>query len=154
MSDIQSIAAASKSASFKKRNADFFNCAATRREKKALSNLDAPPVPAIPDKRLRQSEKPVLNKLENQWFEICRRSEAITHLRAQALRFELGRGIWYKPDLTCWQAGHLTAYEVKGQHAFRGGFENLKVAARTFPDWTWILVWKKDGQWRQQIVLP
>jgi len=44
MNQIQSIAQASKSASFKKLNPDFFNCAASRREKRALTHLDPPPI--------------------------------------------------------------------------------------------------------------
>lgn len=44
MSQIQSIARASKSDSFKKLNPDFFNYAASRREKRALTHLDPPPV--------------------------------------------------------------------------------------------------------------
>ena len=44
--------------------------------------------------------------------------------------------------------------EVKGPHAFRRGFENLKMAAHKYPWIKWVLVWKENGEWREQTVLP
>ena len=109
-----------------------------------------------PPKRLRQSTKPLLNKLEQEWFDILKASHWMDNLRAQARRYRLGNGIWYKPDMTGndTRNGRETAYEVKGAHAFRGGFENLKVAAGLWPEVKWILVWKQNGEWQQQEVLP
>jgi hypothetical protein len=66
----------------------------------------------------------------------------------------LGNGIWYKPDFTGFVDGSYTAWEVKGPHAFRGGFENLKVAANQYKEINWHLVWKEGGQWKDQGVLP
>lgn len=78
------------------------------------------------------------------------------NLRAQSKRYKLGNGIWYKPDMTGndTRDGKETAYEVKGPFAFRGGFENLKVAASTWQEVNWILVWKDNGEWKQQKILP
>lgn len=122
-------------------------------------------------KRLRQSDKPIMNKLETRFYEeqlvpdYVLKGEAV-HI--QAVRLELARGIWYKPDFFLPAAfsrmpagggkgrhrGAL-AYEVKGPKVFRGGFENLKVAARVHPWITFYLVWEdeKTGRWDRQEIL-
>jgi hypothetical protein len=66
----------------------------------------------------------------------------------------LGNGIWFKPDFTGFLDGSYSAWEVKGPHAFRGGFENLKVAAGQYKEIHWYLVWKESGEWKQQRILP
>lgn len=118
-------------------------------------------VAAKQSKRIRQSSKPLLNKLEAEWFAALKKGMPDTaHIKCQSLRFRLGNGIWYKPDFVCFYLDHsmlsmcCEAHEVKGPHAFRGGFENLKVAASLYPEIRWLLVWKEDGQWKQQDVLP
>lgn len=104
-------------------------------------------------KRIRQDSKPLMNKLEMQfWRE--RLEQRYPLAKPQAIRFKLGNGIWYKPDFVDFSIQPVTAWEVKGPHAFRGGFENLKVAASAYPFVRWILVWKESGEWRQQEVLP
>ncbi len=108
-------------------------------------------------KRIRQDTKPKLNKLETEYLGVLTRNPGIklVTIVPQGIRFELGNGIWYKPDFTCLSIeGYLRAYEVKGPHAFRGGFENLKVAARLYHWIRWALVWKDNGTWREQHVLP
>jgi hypothetical protein len=111
-----------------------------------------------PSKRIRQSTKPLLNKLEEEFLEHLQTIWLTSRIQSQSIRFKLGNGIWYKPDFVVPMVGHtceaLVAYEVKGPHAFRGGFENLKVAASLYPWIKWILVWKEDGEWREQEVLP
>lgn len=97
-----------------------------------------------------------MNKLESEWFACLQSSHWMENLRTQAKRYELGTGIWYKPDMTGndTRDGRETCYEVKGPHAFRGGFENLKIAARVWPEVKWILVWKDSYEWKQQTILP
>lgn len=106
-----------------------------------------------PSRRLRQDHKPLMNKLEREYYDRFLRNE--TDLCIQAVRFKLANGLWYKPDFFC---PHLTSnpigIEVKGPHAFRGGFENLKMAAHQYPWIKWVLVWKDQGQWQEQTVLP
>lgn len=111
-----------------------------------------------PQRRIRQSHKPLMNKLESEWnTELLAR---FTVVYPQALRFMLGNGIWYKPDFVAFPVGlesmdyRPRAFEVKGPHAFRGGLENLKVAATMYRQIKWTLVWKEDGQWKEQLVLP
>lgn len=124
---------------------------------------------AAAPRRLRQSTKPLMNKLEAEFYERLKMLKTPVHFRAQSMRFRLGNGIWYKPDFTAWH-NHLyheampangiqirmIAWEVKGPRAFRGGFENLKVAAALYPEVRWLLVWKDKatGEWQEQCILP
>lgn len=125
-------------------------------------NVQPLPKPVQPSKndlkRIRQSDKPLMNKLESEYFAFLKAIYPFAHIRAQAKRFRLGNGIWYKPDFTSvlhyGDSMKETAWEVKGPHAFRGGFENLKVAASLYPEIKWILVWKQNGKWQEQEVLP
>ncbi len=109
--------------------------------------------PTVAPKRLRQSSKPLLNKLETEFWDWMKVRQPEQTLRPQAKRYELARGIWFKPDFTTIHDGEEVAYEVKGPKAFRGGFENLKVAARVWPDVSWWLCWKDGGQWTFQQIL-
>lgn len=119
-------------------------------------------------KRVRQDSKPLMNKLEKEFYETIRAAfPNYPPVRIQSKRYRLGNGIWYKPDFTAalWPAegaadptGHAreTAWEVKGPRAFRGGFENLKVAAGLYPEIRWLLVWKdkETGEWKEQHIIP
>ena len=108
-----------------------------------------------PQKRIRQSQKPLMNKLEQEWFDHLVSTFPKLWFCPQTTKFKLGNGIWYKPDITCpYFNGIFTCWEVKGPFAHRGGFENLKVAASKYPEFKWILVWKENGQWKEQTVLP
>lgn len=114
---------------------------------------------ARPAKRLRQSAKPLLNKLEAEFLRyltalLSAGGKEGPRILSQAKRFKLANGIWYKPDFTAIVKGVEVAWEVKGPHVFRGGFENLKVAASAYPEVTWLLVWKDGGEWREQHVVP
>lgn len=110
--------------------------------------------PPTPGKRIRQSAKPRLNKLETQWRDWMLATYRADEITSQAIRLELGNGIWYKPDFVTFYDGSIRVYEVKGPHTFRGGLENLKVAASKFPMMHFCLVWKERGQWKSQEVLP
>lgn len=119
-----------------------------------LKDLAEPLIYDKPAKRIRQSSKPVLNKLEQEWFEWLLRCYSTEIVFPQAIRFKLGNGIWYKPDFVTFGPLGVCAFEVKGPFSHRGGFENLKVAASKYTKITWTLVWKEQGQWKEQIVLP
>ncbi len=110
-----------------------------------------PPTP----KRIRQSTKPLMNKLENEYLNYMKMVFTGEVITSQALKFNLANGLWYKPDFVVFfTSGSIVAYECKGPHAFRGGFENLKIAARLYVHITWFLVWKDGGEWKKQEVLP
>lgn len=112
--------------------------------------------------RWRRAQGPVMNKLEARFYEKLKADNAqgegngipVAQIMVQAVRLELARGIWYKPDflLVAPWAPRPIAYEVKGPKAFRGGFENLKVAARVHPWIKFYLVWEKTrgGEWERQ----
>lgn len=107
-----------------------------------------------PAKRVRQSSKPLMNKLENDFYKYLLANFTANLIKIQSLRFKLGNGIWYKPDFVITSAW-TQCYEVKGPHAFRGGFENLKVAAGLYAELKWLLVWKDEaGTWQKQVILP
>lgn len=105
--------------------------------------------------RLRQDHKPLMNKLEQEYY-----NHFLSHhdgpVCIQSVRFKLANGLWYKPDffsesMIC---SSRCGIEVKGPHSFRGGFENLKMAAHQYPWIKWILVWKENGEWQEQTVIP
>jgi hypothetical protein len=120
-------------------------------------------VDRLEKRRIRQDRsKP--NKLEERWIQYLQSSYPGEGFITQSLRFRLGNGIWYKPDAFCWNhewpegeapfvRWRPTAWEVKGPKSWRGGFENLKVAASLYPDVRWVLVWDDCG-WNEQEVLP
>jgi hypothetical protein len=112
------------------------------------------PAPATPAKRIRQSGQE-LNKLETRFLnEYLLPYHQADRIKAQSLRFRLGNGIWYKPDFTLAEPGErLICYEVKGPFAYRGGMENLKVAASQYQWIDWFLAWN-DLEWKIQHVLP
>lgn len=109
-------------------------------------------------KRIRQSHKPLLNKLEREfqeWFTRLVPIESNHFFMAQAMRFRLANGVWFKPDFVFIRPlSPLRIFEIKGPHAFRGGLENLKVAAHQYPMFEWTLVWREKGEWKFQQVLP
>lgn len=117
---------------------------------------EAPPAAALatPGRRLRQSAEPLMNKLEERLFAHLRELYPDVTIRAQAKRYRLANGLWYKPDMTAIIGGREYAWEAKGPHAFRGGFENLKFAAKEYTEVSWFLMWEESGLWRQQRVLP
>lgn len=122
--------------------------------------------PCDSPKRIRQDRKPLLNNLETEflrWLVPNLPSETI--IRAQAKRFRLGNGVWYKPDFTAVINGIECAWEVKGNRIPRGGnrdalagrrrLDILKIAAATWPEIHWRLVEKGElGHWLILPVLP
>jgi len=108
-----------------------------------------------PKKRLRQSQKPLMNKLEQEWFDRLLAGGAVK-LRAQAVTFRLANGLRFTPDLTYWDPtkDKPCADEVKGRHAWDDSIAKLKMAASLYPEWRWRLVYKVEGQWRTETILP
>lgn len=128
--------------------------AALKNPARGPSGPVAASVTVRPAQRIRQSSKPLLNKLETEWYHILKSSYSPdVPVFSQAIRFRLGNGIWYKPDFMVFGNSKFYGYEVKGPHAFRGGFENLKVCANLYREIKWYLVWKEDGEWKEQEVL-
>jgi hypothetical protein len=115
-----------------------------------------------PTKRVRQSAKPLMNKLETEFYE--RIKDAFPNfppIRIQAKTYRIANGLRYTPDFTAspWPANcgpaRETAWEVKGPWATEDSIVKLKAAAATFPEVCWLLVWKDStGQWNEQRILP
>ncbi len=147
----------SESKSFRKRNPHIFGVLSTTlgdggeddAEHDHIAALNAKPKSK---KRIRQSEKPELNRLESEWFA---RLPALHGVRPQSIKFRLARNAFYKPDFFSFAL--RTAWEVKGlkgKNIDRGKLA-LKVAASAWPEIKFILVWKDEqGQWQEQHVLP
>lgn len=149
----------SESASFKKRNPHIFPVASEPvilnlggeddAEHDHIAALTAKAKPK--KKRIRQSEKPEMNRLESEWYKHIKHLEA----RPQAIKLKLARSVFYKPDFFSMRL--QMAWEVKGlkgKNIDRGKLA-LKVAASAWPEITFILVWKDEhGQWQEQHVLP
>jgi hypothetical protein len=110
-------------------------------------------------KRVRQSDKPLLNGLETGWRDFLRDTEPKgTAIMEQAVKLRLGNGVVYTADLcTFHPAAGLRFYECKGPSKMKGvskGLMTLKIAAALYPHFFFVLVWKEDGQFRKQTILP
>jgi hypothetical protein len=110
-------------------------------------------------KRISQSSKPEMNKLETECFEMLKRQfPQFPAPRPQAIKFKLARNAFYKPDLFSfsWVGGRPTAWEVKGMRGknIDRGKLALKVAASAWPEIRFVLAWKDNGQWFNQEILP
>lgn len=117
-----------------------------------------------PAKRIRQSSKPVMNKLEQEWFDILNAQYPnFPRPRAQAVRLKIGNGAWYKGDIASlyWPVpmgpAMPTIWECKGPKEMKNvarGILAIKSAAHQWPEIAFWLVWKENGEFRQQRVLP
>ena len=136
----------------------------TRQEAESLSALAASssirvvgaPV-VLAGVRIRQDDKPLMNKLESSWFDYLTTTGTVKDLKAQALRFKLANGAWYKADMVGWVAGRMTAWECKGPSCMKNvdrGILTVKIAAHEWPEVDFYLIWRTKGQWNQQKVLP
>jgi len=112
-------------------------------------------------KRIRQDTKPLMNKLETEWFNILScQFPNFPRPRPQSKRYQLCNGVNYTPDFTAssWPdengPARETAWEVKGKHAWDDAIVKIKMAAHEWPEVCWLFCWKKDGKWNVQKVLP
>ena len=112
-----------------------------------------------PSLRIRQAKEPKLNKLEREALEWLKRVYTVYQLEPHAIRLQLANGCNYTPDIIGRPVGlpdeKLRAWEVKGKHAWDDSIVKLKVAASTWPQIQFTLIWKDgEGTWQQQEVLP
>jgi hypothetical protein len=115
-------------------------------------------------KRLRQSSKPLLNKLEREWFNFLIAGWPNYPVpRAQAIRLKIGNGAWYKGDISAlsWPQPEgppmPTIWECKGPKEMKNvarGILAIKTAAAQWPEIAFWLVWKDGSVFKQQRVLP
>ena len=109
-------------------------------------------------KRVRQSAKPLLNKLEAEWFEVLKQSlPKGTKIHAQEWRVKISNGAWFKVDFCAFVDGKWTAWECKGPKTGKNvdrGLLALKCACSAFSEVSWKLIWKENGRWQEQNLLP
>lgn len=110
----------------------------------------------MPAKRIRQSTKPLSNPLETEFGQYLQANypNASTKFYEQAITLRLGNGLKYTPDWVVCISLRTYCFEVKGKHVWDDSIAKLKMAATVYPKWGWYLVWKQDGQWSMQKVLP
>lgn len=107
--------------------------------------------------RLRQANpEKELNKTETAaklWLE----SKEIA-TEAHGLTLKLGNGTVYTPDLIHLHpiTHKITAYEVKGKHAWDDAIVKVKVAASKYRAITFILVWRENRRapFQEQLMHP
>ena len=117
------------------------------------------PAPVIKSmKRIRQSSKPLLNKTEERLYAYLKAFYPSLRIHAQAKKVRVANGCWYTVDFyavpDC-PTGRPLNWECKGDCAWDDAIVKLKVAATTYPDEAWFLMWE-DGtnNWLTQEVLP
>ncbi len=114
------------------------------------------------DKVIRQSSKPKLNKTEQEFGTWLKARYPDSFIVEQGLKFKLCNGVFFTPDCVVFSpmSGTVDAYEVKGERRsdaawFREDSKlKSKFAAQQFPFIKWVVVWKQNGEWVTQIVLP
>lgn len=118
----------------------------------AIANL------AVKTKRIRQSAKPLMNRLEQEYYERLKQNISLDLIHCQAITLKLANGLRYTPDFFVFQDERIdsrtNAYEVKGKWVDGDSFPKLKMAAAVYKEVKFYLVWKQDGVWTEQIVLP
>lgn len=113
-----------------------------------------------PKKRIRQRSSDGMNKLEREALEYLRYMDRLARtgfrFRTHALTLLLANGCRYTVDITAFggKRGEIHAWEVKGKHSWDDAIVKLKVAAHEWPSISFYLMWKENGQWQTQQVLP
>lgn len=101
--------------------------------------------------RIRQSQKPLLNKLETDLYDYLQ-AQTLQTVFPQALTFRLANGVRYSPDFFCfsfpWRGDMKpTAWECKGPFFRDDAVVKLKMFATLYPQILVLLASKNDGQW-------
>lgn len=146
MRKIEETARASTSKSFQKLNPHLFGHGGEDDAEHDLIEALTTPKP----KRLKQNSKPVLNKLEAEYLRVL--TVLGKRVLSQSVTLKLANGVRYTPDFFCFDCN--TAWEVKGRHAWEDAMIKLKFAAKEYPKVKFLLVWKQDGRWQEQEILP
>lgn len=116
---------------------------------------------SLPGKRIQQKHGPKLNKTEGAFLDHLRFYFEPKYIYAQAITLQLANGVRYTPDFVVMglnaQNGisKPVAYEVKGLHAWDDSIVKLKVAARSYPYFKFVLVWREGraAPWQTQEIL-
>ena len=112
-----------------------------------------------PKKRLRQSSKPLMNKLETEYLNHLQ-SRWDNKFYPQAMTFRLASGLKYTADFFAFdfpwigESSGPTAFEVKGPWFPEHNRAKIKMFATTYPEIRVLLVWLENGVWQSQRILP
>jgi hypothetical protein len=127
-------------------------------KQRAVFRRAAGPVPAPPPKAkalLRPTtDEDGLNRTERMWLRVLHAKGCYAQVRTQAVTLKIGFDTRYTPDFqTTDHAGEITFWEVKG--FFRDDAKvKIKVAARLFNEFKFVLVFKKGKGWITEEVKP
>lgn len=109
-------------------------------------------------KRIRQATKPMLNKLEQEAMDWLNGDVYINWtLQPHAMTLYLANGCKYTVDIAGCDPDkrpRIVCWEVKGPKVWDDSIVKLKVAAHEFPNLEFHLIWKENGKWLEQVVLP
>lgn len=110
------------------------------------------PVPE-PERPLSPEDK--LNKTEREFYARLQLGEQgkMKWIGVQAITLKLADDCRYTPDFaSIGFGGDFRLWEVKGGFVRDDAKVKLKVAARLYPFWTFLLAQKKEGVWTVEIV--
>lgn len=117
--------------------------------------------PKKPKPRIRQPKSLYDSELEKEWHERMKSDPRYGHgtITPKGIRFRLASGLHYTPDFVLRrpESYRLKCFEVKGPRKAKGvskGVAVLKMAAASWPEFTFVFVWKEDGQWQEQVIVP
>ena len=101
-----------------------------------------------PKPRIRQSQKPLLNRTEQQYYDLL--VERGHSVRKQALTLRLDPPFKsYTPDLFYLGTFGIVLVEVKGPHRFREkGIAKAALAAKTYPEFRFELADWTGTKWK------
>ncbi len=108
-------------------------------------------------KRVRQSSR-TMNKLETEFYERLKLS--FDNVYYEPMRMKLCNGVAFIPDFMVIRkisdsCTSVVFFEVKGNQPIQDDASvKIKMAAQQYRLFKFVLCWKKDGQWREQSILP
>jgi len=95
-----------------------------------------------------------LNKTERRYYEILQRRR-IRSLKVHALRLKLAYRDTYTPEFSgVDEQGRFTIWEVKGPFIREDAWQKLKMAARSFPEFRFIMAQWDGKQWEETWIRP
>ena len=107
------------------------------------------PVAGIPKYRMNKTETELYGILKKQGYD---------RVEFEAITLTLATGARYTPDFYCYSVSKEnlvstpTFYEAKGGFIREASLVRLKVAARQYPEFQFILAQKKNGTWSEKMI--
>jgi hypothetical protein len=117
------------------------------------SNLH-PEAKAVASRRVRQSSKPLMNRLETEFHQHLVDRFNPAQISCQSIKLRLANGLTYLPDFIVFSPHGVLAFETKGKWIDGDSIPKLKMAAAVYPCIKFTLVWKIGGVWKSQEILP